>query len=71
MDEQAKKIGEAAGLLWSALEGKAEGLNLTQLKTKTGLGAELLNQAVGWLAREDKVEIEEKNRVRVVYLKSS
>ena len=55
MDEQVTKIGEAAGLLWSALEGKAEGLNLTQLKTKTGLGAEILNQAVGWLAREDKI----------------
>ncbi len=55
MDEQAKKIGEAAGLLWSALEGKAEGLSVAQLKTMTGLGAELLNQAIGWLAREDKV----------------
>ncbi len=55
MDEQLTKIGEAAGLLWSALEGKAEGLSMAQLKTKTGLGVELLNQAVGWLAREDKI----------------
>jgi predicted transposase YdaD len=55
MDQQAEKIGEAAGALWSALEGRTEGLSIAQLKTKTGLGVELLNQAVGWLAREDKV----------------
>jgi len=69
MDEQATKIGEAAGALWSALEGKAEGLSLAQLKTKTGLGAELLNQAVGWLAREDKIGFQGSGKTLKLILK--
>jgi hypothetical protein len=55
MEEQTGRIGDAAGLLWKVLEGKSEGLSPTQLKNKTELGADLLHQAIGWLAREDKI----------------
>jgi len=55
MDEQTGRIGDAAGLVWRTLEGQSEGLSPTQLKTKTGLGGDLLHQAIGWLAREEKV----------------
>jgi hypothetical protein len=55
MDEQTGRIGDAAGLVWKALEGQAGGLSATQLKTQTGLGTDLLQQAIGWLAREDKI----------------
>jgi hypothetical protein len=56
MADQISIIGEAAGTVWSALEGKSEGLSLTQLKNATELAVELLNQALGWLAREDKIQ---------------
>ena len=55
MDEQTGRIGDAAGLVWKTLEGQNEGLSPTQLKTKTELAADLLQQAIGWLAREDKI----------------
>jgi len=55
MDEQTDRIGDAAGLVWRTLEGKPEGLGATQLKNKTELGADLLQQAIGWLAREGKI----------------
>ncbi len=55
MDEQTSRIGDAAGLVWRTLESKSEGLSPAQLKTKTELGVELLHQAFGWLAREDKI----------------
>jgi hypothetical protein len=55
MDEQTNRIGDAAGLVWRTLESKSEGLSPAQLKTKTELGVELLHQALGWLAREDKI----------------
>jgi hypothetical protein len=55
MNERTGRIGDAAGLVWRTLEGKSEGLSLAQLKTKTGLAADLLQQALGWLAREDKI----------------
>lgn len=55
MDEQTGRIGDAAGLVWRTLEGQEEGLSPTQLKTRTGLGTDLLHQAFGWLAREEKV----------------
>jgi hypothetical protein len=56
MADQISTIGEAAGKVWDALEGKNEGLSLTQLKNATELAVELLNQALGWLAREDKIQ---------------
>lgn len=55
MEDHLQKIGEAAGLVWRALEGKGEGMTPTQLKNKTVLNADLLHQALGWLAREDKI----------------
>jgi hypothetical protein len=56
MADEINRIGDAAGKLWSALEGKSEGLSLTQLKSAVALSGDLLNQALGWLAREDKIQ---------------
>lgn len=50
-----EEIGNAAGQLWSALQGKE--LSLTEVKKATGLKSPLLDWAIGWLAREDKLEI--------------
>ena len=71
MDEQTSRIGDAAGLVWRTLEGQAEGLSPTQLKTMTGLGADLLQQALGWLAREDKIAFRGAAKSLKVLLKSS
>ncbi len=56
MASEIDRIGEAAGKVWTALEGKSAGLNPTQLKSATNLNGDLLNQALGWLAREDKIQ---------------
>ena len=58
------KIGEAAGLVYHRLE---EGeCSLNQIKTHlstNGIDSQLALMAVGWLAREDKINItRESNR---------
>ena len=58
------KIGEAAGLIYHRLE---EGeCSLNQIKTHlstNGIDSQLALMAVGWLAREDKINISrESNR---------
>ncbi|MBI4466944.1 MAG: winged helix-turn-helix domain-containing protein [Acidobacteria bacterium] len=59
------EIGMAAGQLWQVLSDQGE-LSLAQLKKATKLEAPLLDWAVGWLAREDKLEfIRDKRGVRL------
>jgi hypothetical protein len=70
MDEQTGRIGDAAGLVWRTLEGQAGGLSPTQLKTRTGLAAELVQQAIGWLAREEKITFRGAAKSLKVLLKS-
>ena len=52
-----QSIGENAGIVWKQLAG-------------TGLADRDLNAAIGWLAREGKVEIEESKvgRKTIIYL---
>jgi len=62
-------IGEMAGLIWKTLEEKGE---MTTSKLKTDLKADVftLNAAIGWLAREGKVEILKKgNSMKLQLLK--
>ncbi|MBP3587246.1 MAG: winged helix-turn-helix domain-containing protein [Paludibacteraceae bacterium] len=47
------KIGENAGLIWSALQGGE--LTTKALKKATKLKELELNMALGWLARESKI----------------
>ena len=50
------QVGDAAGEVWRLLnQGGAQ--TLAQLRKKLDGGSELLDFAVGWLAREDKLEI--------------
>ncbi len=55
MDVQTQ-VGETAGKVWHLLNDNGP-LTLTQLKKKLDGSGELLNFALGWLAREDKIEI--------------
>ena len=50
-------IGTNAGLVWQALN--VEALNLKQLKKATKLKDKEVFAALGWLAREGKVNIAE------------
>lgn len=52
----SEQVGTTAGKVWRQLsEGGPQ--TLTQLKRKLNGESDLVNFAVGWLAREDKIEI--------------
>jgi hypothetical protein len=58
-------VGEVAGEVWRLLDQSGP-LSLAQMKKKLNGNSELLGFAVGWLAREDKLEIlAEKKSFRV------
>ncbi len=63
-----EQIGEAAGQVWHCLEENGR-LSLAKLTKELELPRDTVMQAVGWLAREDKVELEESSRGRVISLK--
>lgn len=52
---QREIIGEAAGQVWEALGAKEE-VGLAQLPRLLKLKTEVAYQALGWLAREEKIE---------------
>jgi len=59
------QVGETAGKVWHELSS-AGPQTLAQLKKKFNGDSELLNLAVGWLARENKVDITpEKKTLRI------
>lgn len=53
----AETIGTYAGTVWEALNG-ADALGIKQLKKVTKLKKEEIFAALGWLAREGKVNID-------------
>jgi len=53
----AKSIGETAGAVWKALGAKGK-LAVATLPKLLEQEASLVQQGVGWLAREHKVEFE-------------
>ena len=62
------RIGETAGKVWRFLEEKDEA-TLTQIKKGVKADPNLVLQAIGWLAREDKLQIEKKGRYVTYALK--
>jgi hypothetical protein len=62
------QIGEVAGVVWQALSEKGP-LSTTQLVKVTGKPRDAVMQSLGWLAREDKINIEDKGRNRIVSLR--
>ena len=54
-----KAIGEAAGMIWEFLNRQSEPVNLSTLKKGVDLSSTLLLTGLGWLAREDKIIIED------------
>lgn len=63
-----EQIGESAGVVWRILAEQGP-LSLAKLVKEADMHRDLVMQAIGWLAREDKVTIEEEARTKVVYLR--
>jgi hypothetical protein len=64
------QIGETAGVIWHTLKDEGP-LSLTKLVKAVEAPRDLIMQAIGWLAREDKIDIEETSRGRVISLKEA
>jgi hypothetical protein len=60
-----EEIGNTAGAIWSILHAKGE-LSLSQLKKQTKAKPQVFDWAIGWLARENKIEFtQQKRSIRV------
>ncbi|WP_300728274.1 winged helix-turn-helix domain-containing protein [uncultured Bacteroides sp.] len=51
------QIGTNAGIVWNVLKDNNH-WEYGELKAATGLSDRELNAAIGWLAREDKIDFE-------------
>ncbi|MGR8929725.1 MAG: winged helix-turn-helix domain-containing protein [Gammaproteobacteria bacterium] len=61
-------IGEAAGKIWHYLNENGEA-SVTKVTSETGLGKNEVQRAVGWLLKEDKLNIETSGRAETLSLK--
>lgn len=64
------RIGETAGMLWQYLDQNGSG-SVTGLAQELSVPRDLAMQAIGWLAREEKIDITEAGRIKTVTLKTS
>jgi hypothetical protein len=62
------EIGETAGKVWQLLSSEGP-QTLAQIKKELNGTGELVTLALGWLAREDKVEIRQEKKSYKVSLK--
>jgi len=62
------QIGETAGDIWHLLAEEREPISLAQVAKRIDQPRDIVMQAIGWLAREDKIHIEENGRTRYVSL---
>lgn len=63
-----EQIGEIAGAIWRHLDANGP-QKITTLVKEIEAPRDVVMQALGWLAREDKIAIEEESRARVVSLR--
>ncbi len=63
-----ERIGETAGRIWRTLDEEGK-LRVSTLKRQVGAPDAIVYMALGWLAREDKLEVEPQGRTYVVRLK--
>jgi len=61
-------IGDAAGKIWHYLDENGES-SVTKITNETGLGKNEVQRAIGWLLKEDKLNIESNGRAETVSLK--
>ena len=71
MQEQCQAIGETAGKIYRALE-KGGATEPTSLQKEINVpDSALFNQALGWLAREDKIDFRRQGKTWTVSLAST
>jgi hypothetical protein len=63
-------IGETAGVVWCALSENGA-MTMAKLIKAAGEPRDNVMQALGWLAREDKIDIVEEGRSREVSLRGA
>ena len=63
-----EQIGQTAGLVWQVLNERGP-QSLAKLTKSIDAPRDVVMQAVGWLAREGKIWIEETKRVRTIGLR--
>jgi len=67
-DSQIEQIGSTAGEVWQVLSANGP-MSMARLVATVGQPRTAVLLALGWLAREDKVSIDEEGRTRVVSLR--
>ena len=63
------QIGDTAGMVWRLLTDDGP-MSMAKLVKAVGEPRDTVMQALGWLAREDKLSIEEEGRSRIISLKA-
>lgn len=61
-------VGETAGKIWHSLSNDGP-QTVAQLKKKLNGSGEMVNFALGWLAREDKIDIVQEKKNYLIQLK--
>jgi len=62
------QIGETAGVIWRLLQDNGP-QTIAKLAKEVDAPRDVVMQALGWLAREDKITIDEEARSRLVSLR--
>lgn len=68
IEDPIESLGHAAGRVWHYLDEHGR-VTITQLTRGLGLPRELVLQALGWLAREDKLVFDDAGHQRSVRLR--
>ena len=64
------EIGVAAGRIYRFLDkNRGDALTMSKIKAGTKIKGALFDQAIGWLAREDKINLERRGRSIFLALK--
>ena len=63
-----QQIGDTAGQVWHLLDSEGP-VKITQLVKQIDAPRDMVMQAIGWLAREEKISIDEQTRARVISLR--
>lgn len=64
----SETIGQAAGKMWKFLDENGAS-SPSKIAKETGISKTDLQRAIGWLAKEDKIEIEVNGRMETLSLK--
>ncbi len=63
-----ENIGTTAGVLWQFLQQNGP-TTMSKIAESCGLDSKTLQRAIGWLAREDKIDFVSRGRSELITLK--